>query len=244
MRLHISTALTLAAALVGAGPAIDLAAAQKNRPNDIKVMVSFQDRAGDKIQSDSGGAYQDGVDGVNAYIAASDKGQLIFSTGGQNTFVRTLRFVFDDCLLLAEDCKAPSTWPSPLTERSGLLANVLDGAVVPAGGLMAMPLDKELSAWIKFDIPLDSDPAHYNVCFDLRKVVGPCGAAPDASTSTDARIRRDRSDHWTILANATSDRADLIKDSNTRKSRTYTVMGTYSMPFEFTVQCVNATDCR
>jgi hypothetical protein len=244
MRLLISTALALTAALVAAGPAIDLAAAQKNRPKDIKVIVSFEadeDETGNQIQSDGGGPYQDGVDGVNAYIAASNSGALIFGTGGQNMAVRTLTFFFDDCLLLPADCNAPSTWPSPLTERGGLLANVLRGGVVPAGGLMAMTVNEELSAWIKFDIPIDSDPAYYNVCFDSRKAIGPCAAAPGV-TSSDARIRREAQDEWTIWAD-TSDRADLIRDSQTKKNRTFTLMGTYSMPFSFSVTCVNAADC-
>jgi hypothetical protein len=241
MRLLISTALALTAALVAAGPAIDVAAAQKNRSKDIKVIVSFKDGASDRIQSDGVGAYQDGVGNVVAYISASNNGQLIFGTNTSNQVGRTLRFFFDDCLLSLEDCNAP--WNS-LDENSGLQANVLVGAdkVSLTGGLTAMKTtDGELSAWIKFNIPLDSDPAYWNVCFDSRKVVGPCGAP--GGSSTDARIRRDASDRWTIFANGTNDRADLIRDSNTRKSRTYTVMGTYSMPFEITVQCVNAADC-
>ena len=96
--------------------------------------------------------------------------------------------------------------------------------------------------WAKFDIPLDSDPAFWNVCFDSRKVVGPCGAAP-GGTSTDAHVRRDARDKWTIYANSTTDRGDLVRDSQTRKSRTFSLAGTYRMPFSFTVQCVNAADC-
>ena len=106
---------------------------------------------------------------------------------------------------------------------------------------MAMTIGEELSAWIKFDIPLDSDPAYYNVCFDSRKAVGPCGAAL-GGTSTDARIRREAPDAWTIWANG-SDRADLIRDTQTRKNRTFTTLGTYSMPFSFTVTCVSSADC-
>ena len=107
---------------------------------------------------------------------------------------------------------------------------------------MAMTIGEELSAWIKFDIPLDSDPAYYNVCFDSRKAVGPCGAAP-GGTSTDARIRRTASGEWTIWANGIGDKADLIRDSQTRKTRTFTTLGTYSMPFSFTVTCVNSNEC-
>ena len=68
----------------------------------------------------------------------------------------------------------------------------------------------DLSAWIKFGIPLDSDAAFYNVCFDSRKAVGPCGAAPEGA-STEARIRRTAPGEWTIWANGSSDQADLIK---------------------------------
>lgn len=239
MRLLISTAIALTAVFVAAGTAIDLAAAPKNRPQDIKVIVTFDDKDGDKIQSDGGSAYQDGVGGVVAYIAASANGELIFSTNTFNTAGRTLQFSFDNCLLVG-GCNAP--WPS-LDEKSGLQANVLRNGVVPAGGLTAMTTTEgELSAWIKFNIPLDTDSAYWNVCFDSRKVVGPCGLAP-GGTSTDARIRRVASDEWTISANGIGDRGDLIRDSQTKKSRTFTVMGTYSMPFSFTVKCVNAADC-
>ncbi len=237
MRLLIFPALALTGALVAVVPAIDLAAAPPNRPRNIKVVVEFPlDETNNKIQSDTQGAYQDGVDGVNAYIAASSYGELIFSTSAQNDVRRTLQFRFDNCL---SGCSAP--W-SHLDERAGLLANALRGGSVPTGGLMAMTIGEELSAWIKFDIPLDSDPAYYNVCFDSRKAVGPCGAAP-GGTSTDARIRRTASGEWTIWANGIGDKADLIRDSQTRKTRTFTTLGTYSMPFSFTVTCVNSNEC-
>jgi hypothetical protein len=237
MRLLISTVLALTTGFMAVGPTIDLAAAQKNRPKDIKVIVSFPaDESGNKIQSDGQGDYQDGVGGVVAYIAASDNGALIFSTGANNTG-RKLQFFFDTCLS-GPDCIAP--W-SYLNERAGLKANALRNGSVPTGGLTAMTVDEgELSAWIKFDIPLDSDPAFYNVCFDSRKVVGACGAAP-GGTSTDARIRRVAPDEWIVWASA-DDRADLIQDSQTKKNRTFTLMGTYSMPFSFRVKCVN-TNC-
>src|SRR5262249_54054420 len=136
-------------------------------------------------------------------------------------------------------CTPPSTY---LNESSKILANALRNGTEPVGGLMGMAVSEELALWAKIDIPLDSDPAYWNVCFDSRKVIGPCGAAP-GGTSTDAHIRRDASDHWTIFANV-ADRADLIRDSQTNKrSRTFTTMGTYSMPFSFTVRCVNAADC-
>jgi hypothetical protein len=48
---------------------------------------------------------------------------------------------------------------------------------------------------------------------------------------------------WAIWANGTGDRADLIRDSQTKKNRTFTLMGTYSMPFSFTVKCVNLAEC-
>ena len=239
MRLLTIPAIALTGALVAVVPAIDLAAAPPNRPRDIKVIVSFPvDETGNKIQSDGQGQYEDGVGGVVAYIAAGNNGALIFGANAFNQAGRTLQFFFDACLLAPADCDAPWAF---LNERSGLLANVLREGSVPTGGLMAMDILEELSAWIKFDIPLDSDPAYYNVCFDSRKVVGPCGAAP-GGTSTDARIRREASNVWTIWANG-SDQADLIRDSQTKKNRTFTTLGTYSMPFSFTVTCVNSADC-
>jgi hypothetical protein len=232
MRLLISTVIALIAAL-GSG----LIAAPSNRPRDAKVIVSFADRATDKIQDDQVGTYEDGVGGVVAYIAtASDNGALIFGTNTQNTLGRTLQFFFDTCLVAS--CSPPSAY---LNESSKILGNALRNGTEPVGGLMGMAVGEELALWAKIDIPLDSDPAYWNVCFDSRKTIGPCGAAP-GGTSTDAHIRRDASGQWTIFANV-DDRADLIRDSQTKKSRTFTLMGTYSMPFSFTVQCVNAADC-
>ena len=232
MRQLIFSAIALTGALVAVVPAIDLAAAPPNRPRDIKVVVAFPPVETDNnIQSDGLGAYRDGIDGVNAYISASNNGALIFSTGGQNSAVRKLRFFFDNC---TSGCSAP--WPS-LDERAGLLANAW---AVP-GGVTAMTIGAELSAWVKFDIPLDSDPAYYNVCFDARTTMGPCGTP--GGTGTDARIRRDVAGQWTIWANGTGDKADLIRDSQTGKTRTFTTLGTYSMPFSFTVTCVNPNEC-
>jgi hypothetical protein len=235
MRLLFSTGLALTAAIVAAGPGIDLAAAPNNRPpRDIKVSVTLHDNAGDRIQSDGGSTYEDGVDGVLASINLSH-GTLGFGTL-QDSATRTLQFFFDPLACLSPgNCKAP--WPM-LKERAGLQGNVLRDGVVPAGGLMAMTTDEgELPMWIKFDIPLDSDPAYWNVCFDSRKVIGPC-AQDTSNTSTDARIRRIASDEWEISANST-DRGDLIKDTRTKNTRTYTSMGTYSMPFTMTVKCLN-----
>jgi hypothetical protein len=243
MRLLIFTALALTAALVAAGPAIDVAAAPP--PKNIPVSITFDDQTlGHRILSD-GGEYRHGVNNVVAYIAASDHGTLIFGTNTSNQAGRTLQFSFDNsnCLSAPADCDAP--WPS-LDEKSGLQANALRGGSVPTGGLMAMTPGEELSAWIKFNIPLDSDPAYYNVCFDSRKAVGPCGAAP-GGTSTDARIHRVALDEWTISASAgdasSGDRADLIRDSQTKRNRTFTTLGTYSMPFSFTVKCMIPADC-
>jgi len=171
MRLLIIPAIALTGALVAVVPAIDLAAAPPNRPRDIKVIVSFPvDETGNKIQSDGQGQYEDGIGGVVAYISAGNNGALIFGANAFNQAGRTLQFFFDDCLLAPADCDAPWAF---LNEGSGLLANVLREGSVPTGGLMAMTILEELSAWIKFNIPLDSDPAYYNVCFDSRKVVGP-----------------------------------------------------------------------
>lgn len=236
MRLLITTAIALTAAFVAGGPTIDLAAAPVKGATNVKVIVSFEDGVNDKIQSDGFGQYQDGVGSVVAYIAASDKGQLIFSTV-PNSGNRTLRFFFDNCLSAPVDCNAPWAY---LNERSGILANVLRNGSVPSGGLMAMTTTEgELQAWIKMDIPLDSDPAFWNLCFDAAKAHGTCGLAPGAN-STNARIRRDTATQWTISANGTSDRADLIRDSSTNRNRTFSFKGMYSMPFSFTVQCVNA----
>lgn len=233
MRQLVCTVIAIAAGLIAGGPVTDLVAAPA-RPRTIPVIITFADLPSDKIQSDSGQPYQDRVNDVNAYIDASNNGALIFGSGRS----RTIQFVFDDCLSAPADCNAP--WPS-LNEQSGFLTNVLRGGVVPNGGLTAMTVNEELAAWAKINIPLDSDPAFWNVCFDSRKVVGPCGIA-SGGTSSDARIRRDAPGQWTIWATST-ERADLIRDSDTRKNRTFTVMGTYSMPFSFTVQCVNSADC-
>ncbi len=204
------------------------------------MSVTFHDNAGDRIQSDGGGTYEDGVEGVLASINTSHNGALGFGTI-QNSATRTLQFFFDD----APACRLPRTvtlrWTS-LNEPSGLQGNVLRGGVVPSGGLMAMTTaEGELPMWIKFNIPLDSDPAYWNVCFDSRKVVAPCSQDP-SNTSTDARIRRIASDEWRISANST-DRGDLIRDIKAGKDRTYTSMGTYSMPFTLTVKCLNAAEC-
>ena len=158
MRLLFSTLFLAAGALIGVVPGTRHTAAANNRPKDVKVMVSFHDLAGDRIVSDGFGSYENGVGGVVAYIAASQNGALIFGTNTSNKPGRTLQYFFDDCLLSLANCNAP--WPS-LNEHSGLLANVLRGGVVPQGGLMAMTTTEgELPAWIKFNIPLDSDPAY------------------------------------------------------------------------------------
>ncbi len=237
MRLLILPAIALTGALVAVVPAIDLAAAPPNRPRDIKVVVAFPlIETGNNIQSDGQGEYRDGAGGVIAYISGSNNGSLIFNTNAFNQAGRILRFFFDNCLL-----GCGHTWAS-LNERAGLQANALRGGSVPTGGLMAMTLGEGLSAWIKFDIPVDSDPAYYNVCFDARNAGGPCGTSPNRM-STNARIHRAASNQWTIWANGSGDQADLIKDSQTRKTRTFTTLGTYAMPFSFTVTCVNANEC-
>jgi hypothetical protein len=171
----------------------------------------------------------------------SVNGALILSTNTSPVAGRTLQFFFDNCLV--GPCSPPTIPPSTyLNEKAGILTNALRDGAVPDGGMLAITTTEgELSAWIKIDIPLDTDPAFWNVCFDSRKVVGPCAAAP-GGTSTDARIRRDAPDQWTIYA-TTGDRADLIRDSQSRRDRTFSLKGTYSMPFSFTVQCVRSTDC-
>jgi hypothetical protein len=239
MRLPFSAAVALTAALgaMATGNGLTAAAPNNRPPGEIRVSVTFHDNGGDRIQSDGGGTYQDRLGSVVAYISSSNNGSLLFGT--ENSATRTLRFFFDTCLSLPVDCEAP--WSS-LNEPGGLQGNVSRIGGFPTGGLMGMTTaEGEQPMHIKFNIPLDSDPAYWNVCFDSRRVFGPCSQDP-SNTSTDARIRRIAPDEWTISANAT-DRGDLIKDDTQKKNRTYTQMGTYSMPFTLTVKCLNAAEC-
>ena len=230
MRLLFSTGLALTAALVAAGPGIDLAAAPNKRPGAFQVTVTFNNRGGDRIQSDglNGGSYQDRVGGVVAYIAASDSGALIFSTGSTG---RKLTFFFDDCA--GPLCGLPPGGPT-LVDRAGFLSHSLN-----FGGMTNMDVGAVLEAWVKFDIPLDSDPNFWNVCFDADGHTAPCSVGDQ---SVNARIRRDTKATWTIFADPPPSglglAADIIKDNGAKRNR-YAAVGTYSMPFELTVACVN-----
>lgn len=222
--------------VVVGGPARLLVVGAAGQAPNINVTVTLRDDSGtDRIQSDTGAPYQNNVDGVVAYIAGQT-GALTFGTHANGRTVRTMKFFLTDCV--AAPCSPPAAWADPLDEPSGMLANaLLSNGQVLTGGLLGMTQGVQLEAWIKMDIPIDSDPAYYNVCFDSRKVVGPCGMPPAAS-STNARIRRDTPSSWTVWADA-ADRADLIRDNQSKRSREFSLLGTYSMPFSMTVQCLN-----
>ncbi|MGE0359846.1 MAG: hypothetical protein AB7H93_06655 [Vicinamibacterales bacterium] len=229
MRLLVTAAAALGTATVVLGP-VGFAAP---RAGNISVTVEFRDDGADRIRSDGGGAYQDNVENAVAYIDGSTGG-LIWGTNTNGTVVRTMWFYFTNCLV--GPCTPPAAWPQPLVEPSGMQANaLLPNGQVPSGGLRGMTIGTDYEAWIKINIPIDTDPAYYNVCFDSRGV-GPCGM-PAGVNSTNAHIRRDQSDQWTMWADAT-DSADLIRDSQSKRNRAFTLLGTYSMPFSLTVKCV------
>ena len=230
MRL-ISTAIALTAALVATAPAIDIAAAPK--PKNVNVKLTFND-GGDRIISDGLGAYEGGAGGVLASILVTDKGQLSFSTGSN----RTLKFFFYDCVLLS-GCSP--TFPT-VNDDARLLAHPLRDGVNPSGGLLGMTIaEGELPAFVKIDIPNDLDPRYWNLCFDAGDRFPPC-AAVSGHSSTNAHIVRTANDQWTLSATS-ADRADLVRDSDTRRNRTFTLEGTYAMPFSVTIQCVSSADC-
>ncbi len=241
MRLLISTALALTAALVAAGPAIELIGGAEQSAQGLKVASRFTTTPATGSKAMADGTYQDGIDGRRrVYQRPSHNGALIFGTNTSNNPGRTLQFFFDKLPVVRRTAslrggRSLSTNPAAFKETS-----LREAALSQLAALMAMTTaEGELPMWIKFNIPLDSDPAYWNVCFDSRKVVTPC--SQDASnTSTDARIRRIASDEWRISANSTDRGRPMIRDITAGRTAQYTSMGTYSMPFTLTVKCLNA----
>ena len=75
--------------------ALVILAAKGGPPQETPVSVRFRDALSDRIQSDDGGAYNHGVDGVRAVLVAN--GNLALKTHDTNSaVVRELLFGFQD----------------------------------------------------------------------------------------------------------------------------------------------------
>ena len=109
-----------------------------------------------------------------------------------------------------------------------------------SGGLLGMPTGVELRANIHLNIPLADDPAWWTMCMKTAPVDGFCA---NSLQSTGARVIRSTLGVWTFWA-APSDVAELMNDRGVeRRTRLIDYLGTYSMPFSFTVECVPSTAC-
>jgi hypothetical protein len=241
MRLLTATAIALTIALVTAGPAHDLIAAP--RPHNPRVTVTFADDEGLNIKSDGRGAYTHGSGGVIAYLDGTT-GELIFSTS-TNTGTRELQFLFDDCVAACIEPDEPLPVGAPYPTgyaAAGILAGVrtVDGVKL-SGGLLAMPVGStgDWRSGVKINIPLDSDPAYWTLCRAFSTTEGICAISDN---SMPARIIRNAADLWTISAAVDdTDITELFNEVSIGRKRTIEYEGAYSMPFSFTVQCVNAT---
>lgn len=240
MRLLISTAIALTAALVAAGPAIDLMAAPK--PSNPRVTITFADDAAHNIKSDGGGDYVDGSGGVGAYIDRTT-GVLNFGTSSGNTTTgRELQFDFGDCIAgcIANGEPLPIGAPYPSGYARAIIqagVRTADGIKLP-GGLLGMSVGSTLWSGVKLNIPLDSDPAYWTLCMVFQNTDGFCAIS---AQSTPARIVRSAPDVWTITATVDdNDVGELFNEVGGGRNRTIHFEGTYSMPFSFTVQCVNS----
>ena len=236
MRLLISTAIALTAALVAAGPAIDLMAAPK--PRNPPVKITFADHTSHNITSDLGGSYENGQSGVVAYINKSSNGELVFyqnPTPGVSP--RMLQLFFRECIGTCTGAPFPSGFT-----RVNIIAGIRAPNESPiAGGLLGMSVTPsgDYRTGLKINIPLDSDPAFWTLCMTPTNADGFCGISDH---STPARIVRDDFDHWTVTASAVdgTDVGELFRETGNGRNKIISLEGTYSMPFSFTVQCVNS----
>lgn len=234
MRLLISTALALTAALVAAGPAIDLSAAPK--PANPRVKLTFVDDQFYKIQSDDGQPYTDGTGGVSGYIDLTN-GALYFGTGNSG---RKLQFSFDQCTsgCLPASFVPPVGAPYPSgSTKATIFAGVRDGGgnKIPGGMLGMSPGGVPLWSAIHLNMPLDDDPAYWTLCMNSPNADGFCAFS---ARSTPARIIRTAPGAWTISAIA-GEVGELINDKGSKgRTRIIEYLGTYSMSFSFTVECV------
>lgn len=239
MRLFTSVTALLATVLLALGPGETRLQAGKPSTN-IPVTVAFADGTTDNILSDGLGEYKDGVNGVVAYIAASN-GILVFASNTSGAGGRQLQFNFGSCLV---HCTAfPFLAGSAVAQVQSGPKNA-DGTT-RANGLRGMVVGEELRTYVS--VRVLGQPDEWTLCLNPPSGSGFCGI--NSTDGTRARIVRVRSDAWEIFgttdldAAGRSDAADLIKTAGVGKNKTNTNEGTYSMPFRFTVTCVNPTNC-
>jgi len=244
LRLFIVPAI-VGVALVARGPSVDLAAAPVKNAS-VKFWLGDPstpgvDNPGDKIQSDGGGIYQNGVDAVTAYIDKADNGRLVIYNGPRSP--RQMWILLDTCL-------PTSTCDEfPFVERLGQVGfqtgpKNFDGSAVPDGllGMAVGPAGERLAPF--FTYLGDYDSAYWTLCKSLPDANTFCGAS---NNSTPARVVRTAADTWTFTAAATTvprtDVSQLIKKTGNNRSTVITTQGSYVMPFTLTVQCVKMSEC-
>jgi hypothetical protein len=194
------------------------------------------DGVDDRIRSNGGQTYSNGVGGVVAFL---DDNGLSFQPG-----TRGLLHEFTVCV--DSPCNPPYASGTGVTQ---VLIRPLtaDGTALAAGGLLALPLNQERIAFVKVLLSTRAENAFWTLCMDSR-TTGLSGICEASAESTPVRLVRTSPSTWSLAASPTSaggrsDVADLIKEATSGKRNTITAEGAFSLPFSMTIQCVVAGDC-
>lgn len=249
MRFFISGTVWLAAAILTVGSGLDRVQAARPTfriPVSVRFTDVFPDQTLPNILSDGSGAYQDTQgNGVIAYISpdgatGNDDRAFHLATGDD----RGLRFFFTSCWL--GPCSNP--FPTGSGTATALIAAAPrnpDGTPVP-NGLLGMAPGQKLPAFLK--INLKGIPDEWTLCMKLDGTDG--GICGSSVSATWGRITRTSLPEWEISGavdpdalGTRSDLATLLTRTVNGKKQVITFRGTYSMPFRFTVTCVNVADC-
>lgn len=169
----------------------------------------------DRLKSDTGSAYEDGIDGVQAFIA------LTGSTGALGVRLanspRALSLDFTDC------ASAPCNPPFQSQEMTYTSLDV-DANTVKQNGLLGMAVGEKISAPMTV-LFSDTQDLSGNVWFiDFNP--GVKGKNPCKNKSNYVTVERTSDTSWEVVFGAASIGCLEINNSP---------LGTYLMPFQFTV---------
>jgi hypothetical protein len=182
----------------------------------VPVTITFAGATGDRIHSDNGTPYTDGVDGVEAFLGSKANYGNVFLRLAKSS--RGLWLDFSDCV---SSCNPPFT--SEVNDLSSIKVNADD---VQKDGLYGMSVGTTIQAPMRVYYQLDPADAPGFVDFQPNLT----GSSPCRNQSLYVDVTRTGDQTWDVAGASIPMACVTLPDGS--------LGGVFLMPFEFTVVVV------
>ena len=200
----------------------------------VPISIDFRDLIDDRVGSDIGAQYVDGVNGVNAYLgskANSGNVWLKLAKSARGLYLDFSACAANTCLTPFDDLAGSDVVDAGVISNSAIK---LDADQVVTGGVLSMQPDETLMAPMRIFYDFDDGRGPGFIDFNPGVKGGnPCKNKSNFVTVISSDTNGDgTTDSWTITAEPGNRACVLLPGGGGRGS----LSGIYWMPFSFTVK--------